>query len=219
LSVKGIVFDLDGTLLDTLQSIGAAFNRTLTRMKMPEWDIDAYRYFIGEGVYKCAERCLPETHRTEETINRLVELEREDYSRNWEADAGPYDGIEQLILDAKSRGLSLAVLSNKDDGFAKQCVNHYFPDSPFDSIIGYSSSVPHKPDPTGAGLVAQKLGLQSEELVMVGDTSIDIHTAQACNMHSIGVLWGFRDLVELEMAGADKIIQRPDELLSAIELF
>jgi len=188
-------------------------------MQMPVWDIDAYRYFIGEGVYKCAERCLPEAKRTEETINQLVELEREDYSKNWKVDAGPYDGIKKVILDAKSQGYRLAVLSNKDDGFAKQCVNHYFPDSPFDSIIGYSSSVPHKPDPTGAGLVARSLGLQSEELVMVGDTSIDILTAQACKMYSIGVLWGFRETAELEAAGADKIIQHPDELLTTINQF
>jgi phosphoglycolate phosphatase len=219
LQIKGIVFDLDGTLLNTLKSIAAAFNRTLKKMDMPEHELEDYRYFIGEGVYKCAERCLPLERRSKENIDRLVELEREDYSTSWKADAEPYNGIKTLISSAKEKGFKLAVLSNKDDRFAKQCVDHYFPDLPFESIIGYSDSVPHKPDPTGANLIAQTLDLQPEELVMVGDTSIDILTAQACNMHSVGVLWGFREINELKKAGAEKIIKHPAELLTLISQF
>jgi phosphoglycolate phosphatase len=219
LQIKGIVFDLDGTLLDTLKSIASAFNRTLKKMGMPEQDVDDYRYFIGEGVYKCAQRCLPENSRSQENIDRLVELEREDYSLSWKADAEPYEGIRALLNNAGVEGFKMAVLTNKDDRFAKQCVDHYFPDLPFESIIGYSELVPHKPDPTGANLIAQSLELQPEELVMVGDTSIDILTARACNMHSVGVLWGFREIAELEKAGAEKVINHPAELLTTISQF
>jgi len=219
LQIKGIVFDLDGTLVDTLESIGAAFNRTLKKMGMPEWEIEKYRYFVGEGVYACAERCLPKEHRTKRMINQLVELERKDYSINWKVDTGPYSGIEELVVNAIKAGFKLAVLSNKDDRFVKQCVDHYFPNLPFDSVIGYSHTVPHKPDPVGGRIIAQHLDLAAAELVMVGDSSIDIHTAQACNMHSVGVLWGFREIEELEAAGAEIIIEHPNELLSAISQF
>jgi phosphoglycolate phosphatase len=214
--IKAIVFDLDGTLLNTLESIGNAFNRSLRKMDMPTHEIDRYRYFIGDGVFNCARRCLPSKHCNEKNINKLVEIERLDYARSWKIDAQPYDGIQALLDCAQGAGYRLAVLTNKDDVFAQQCVRHFFPTTNFDCIVGHSSGVPHKPDATGGFLIAGQLGLATGELAMIGDTSIDIHTAQACNMFSVGVLWGFREIAELEEAGADRIIEHPNQLLDIL---
>jgi phosphoglycolate phosphatase len=217
LTIKAIVFDLDGTLLNTLESIGNAFNRSLRKMDMPVHEIDRYRYFIGDGVFNCAKRCLPSEHCNEENVNKLVEIERLDYARSWKIDAQPYDGIQALLDSLVGAGYRLAVLTNKDDVFAQQCVRHFFPATRFDCVVGHSSSVPHKPDATGGNLIAEQLGFATCELAMIGDTSIDIHTAQACNMFSVGVLWGFREIAELEAAGADRIIEHPSQLLDILE--
>lgn len=214
--IRAIVFDLDGTLLDTLESIGNAFNRSLRKMGMPVHPIDRYRHFIGAGVIECARRCLPAPQRNEENISKLAENERKDYARSWKFDAQPYEGIQTLLDAARSSHYRLAVLTNKDDEFARQCIRHFFPDTSFDCIIGHSPSVPHKPDATGGLMIAENLGLTPQELAMVGDTSIDIDTARACNMFSVGVLWGFRDRAELEEAGANDIIAHPGELLEVL---
>ncbi len=214
--IRGIVFDLDGTLLNTLKSIANAFNRSLLQMGFPTHDIESYRLFVGDGVYRCAERCLPAEQRTTKNINQLVEIERQDYATGWKLDAMPYEGISDLLESAEANSLKLAVLTNKDDQFAQQCVSYFFPTTPFSSIIGHSEKIPHKPDPAGGMLIANQLDLAPRELVMVGDTNIDIHTAKACNMVSVGVLWGFRERKELVDAGADKIITHPNELLGIL---
>jgi len=214
--IKGIVFDLDGTLLNTLESIGNAFNRSLRQMELPTHNIEAYRLFVGDGVYRCAERCLPVEQRTTARINQLVEIEREDYATSWKLDAIPYQGIKNLLVSAESMSYKLAVLTNKDDQFAQQCISYFFPTTEFSSLVGHSPEIPHKPDPAGGRRVAKQLNLAPRELVMVGDTNIDIHTAKACNMDSVGVLWGFREREELEQAGADNIINPPNELLGIL---
>jgi phosphoglycolate phosphatase len=214
--IKAIVFDLDGTLLNTLESIGNAFNRSLRKLELPVHEIDRYRYFIGDGVFNCARRALPPDHCNEENVNKLVEIERLDYATSWKDDAQPYDGIQALLDSLRGADYRLAVLTNKDDVFAQQCVRHFFPATQFDCVVGHSESVPHKPDATGGNLIAEQLGLATHELAMIGDTSIDIHTAQACNMFSVGVLWGFREIAELEEAGANRIIASPSQLLDVL---
>ena len=185
-------------------------------MDMPTHNIEAYRYFIGNGLLKCAERCLPVEHRSDTNIKRLAEIEIQDYARNWQLDTEPYDGIMTLLDLAAKADYALAVLSNKDETFTRQCVEHFFSSTDWAMIVGHSANVPHKPDPAGANLIAKHLGLMSQELVMVGDTSIDIATARACNMFCVGVLWGFREIAELEEAGADRIIEHPDQLLAIL---
>ena len=215
--IKAIIFDLDGTLLNTLTSIGNSFNRALLKMGMPLHDIQDYRYFIGDGVFKCAERCLPVENRSNTTINQLADLERQDYAQNWQLHTQPYQGILGLLETAEKAGFQLAVLSNKDETFTLQCIHHFFPATTWAAIVGHSNKVPHKPDPTGAFLIAKQLRLDPQELAMVGDTGIDIATARACNMFCVGVLWGFREFAELEDAGANRIIEHPDELLGNLK--
>ena len=215
--IKAIIFDLDGTLLNTLTSISHSFNRALLKMGMPTHDSQDYRYFIGDGVYKCAERCLPSKNRDDATIKQLAELERQDYAQNWQTHTEPYQGIPDLLEAAEAAGYELAVLSNKDDAFTQYLVRHFFPDTNWAIVVGHSEEVPHKPDPTGATLIAKQLRLEPRELAIVGDTSIDITTAQACNMFCVGVLWGFREFAELADAGANRIIERPEQLLDCLK--
>lgn len=214
--IEGIVFDLDGTLLNTLESIGKAFNRSLKKMDLPVHAIDSYRYFIGDGVFECAKRCLPSNHRNDENIKTLVEIERKDYAQSWKYDAQPYAGIQALLDSAQSAGYRLAVLTNKDDEFAQQCIRYFFPTTSFDCIVGHSTTIPHKPDPTGGLMIAERLGLATQKLAMIGDTKTDIDTALACNMFSVGVSWGFREITELKDAGANRIIEHPKQLLEIL---
>ena len=213
---RAVVFDLDGTLLDTLNSIAGAFNRSLSKMGLPGHEIDAYRHFIGDGVFRCAERCLPVALRDDRHIEELVRLERQDYAVTWKQDTAPYPGITDLLKTLQSLGIPVNVLSNKDDPFTRRCVRHFFPDIHFHCVIGYSENVPHKPDPAGCRLIVQRLGLTPEDMILVGDTRMDMETARACNMPSVGVLWGFRDLDELQEAGAGRIIRHPAELLKRL---
>ncbi|MCZ6503125.1 MAG: HAD family hydrolase [Gammaproteobacteria bacterium] len=215
--IKAIIFDLDGTLLDTLTSIGNSFNRALLEMGMPIHDIQDYRHFVGDGVFKCAERCLPVEKRSDITINQLADLERQDYAQTWQLHTQPYQGILDLLEAAEKAGFQLAVLSNKDETFTRQCIQYFFPATNWAVIVGHSKEVPYKPDPTGAYLIAKQLRLEPQELAIVGDTGIDIATARACNMFCVGVLWGFRESAELEDAGANRIIEHPDQLLGNLK--
>jgi len=216
LQMKAILFDLDGTLLNTLSSISGAFNRALQQMGYPPHPTEKYRYFIGDGVFQCAKRCLPTHEATQATLRRLVELERIEYQKSWHQQVQPYDGITDLLVELRNRDISTAVLTNKDQQAAEQCVHRFFPSNEFKHILGYDGSRPHKPDPDGGNWLLKKMGVDQEHAMMVGDTAVDILTGKACKMRAVGVLWGFRDGSELNEAGADDIIQKPIELLDLL---
>lgn len=215
--IQGFIFDLDGTLLDTLESIAAAFNRSLEALGYPGHATDAFRYFIGDGARQCAIRCLPADERQEENIARLLDTWRDDYGSHWHELAQPYPGIVELLTTLNARSVPIAALSNKDDKFSKQCVDFFLPSIAFTAVQGFSASVPHKPDPAGAQLVAASMKLSHETLALVGDTAVDMNTAHACNMQAVGVLWGFREANELSAAGAQFIIEHPLDLLKFID--
>lgn len=212
--IEGYIFDLDGTLLNTLESLAASFNRSLASLGYPVHAVDDYRYFIGDGQRKCVERALPPGDVTEANVQAVMRAQQADYSDSWQDLAAPYDGIEELLAELSHRGLALAVLSNKDHPFAVRCVEHFFPGIRFGAIQGYTPDIPHKPDPKGALAIAARLGLAPRHIAFVGDTATDMRTATACGMPGIGVLWGFRDAAELNLAGAAHIIGHPSELLS-----
>ncbi|MBT3427114.1 MAG: HAD family hydrolase [Gammaproteobacteria bacterium] len=214
--MKAILFDLDGTLLNTLSSISTAFNQALEQMGYPQHSTEQYRYFIGDGVFQCARRCLPVKEANKATIARLVELERIEYQKSWHQQVQPYDGVADLLVEIGKRKLSTAVLTNKDQQAAEQCVQRFFPSHEFSHILGYDGTRPHKPDPTGGNWILEKLGIDEKHAMMVGDTAVDILTGKACKMRAVGVLWGFREAAELNEAGADHIIQQPCELLALL---
>jgi phosphoglycolate phosphatase len=213
---KAVLFDLDGTLLDTLEDLGNAMNRVLTRRGFPTRSLDAYRYFIGEGTVLLVTRALPPSERNDSTIRKCLEAFLEEYDRTWNVRTRAYDGVEDVLGVLTDRGLRMAVLSNKPDDFTKRCVAQLLPNWRFDLVLGQRDGVPPKPDPMGALEVARGLSLSPAAFLYIGDSAIDMKTAVAAGMFPVGVLWGFRPLEELQEGGAQALIQYPMEILELL---
>lgn len=223
-----VLFDLDGTLLDTLEDVGNAANRALRRSGFPEHPLPEYRYLLGGGVRRLFSAALPEPARTEENIRNCIASFHEEYQAAWNVRTRPYLGIPELIAELRRRGIPLAVLSNKPHDFTRQCIQAHFPEGPcgppsllrvgpFAVVFGERVGIPPKPDPAGAVEVAALLGIAPGDTLYLGDTSIDMRTARGAGMRPIGVLWGFRDRDELLSAGAERILAEPHELLPLID--
>lgn len=215
---RAILFDLDGTLLDTLEDIGNSMNRVLAKNGFPGHGMDTYRYLVGEGVAMLVTRALPEGQRNDDTIRTCIRFYREDYAQNWNVRTKPYDGVPEMLDTLTARGLKMAVLSNKPDDFTKQCVSEYLPKWKFDVVFGQRNSIPQKPDPSGAKEVASHLNILPEKFLYLGDTSVDMKTAVAAGMFPVGALWGFRSADELLANGAQALIEKPREIVNLLSL-
>ena len=215
--VKAILFDLDGTLLDTLVDIADSANSTLARYGFPTHSLDVYRYFIGDGVNMLISRALPKEKRSSDIIAKCVKGFREFYSLNWNAKTRPYDGVLELLDALAAKHIKMTILSNKPDNFTKQCVSELLPNHHFEMILGQRDGVPMKPDPAGALLIAENLGIAPSQFLYLGDSAIDMDTAVRAGMFPVGVLWGFRPLEELQEYGAQAVIERPVDLLELLD--
>lgn len=214
---KGVIFDLDGTLLNTLGCIGSAFNQALKIFSYPEHPIENYAAFIGDGVFKCAERALPNEVRTQPVIDALVACEREIYDATWHDNIEIYDGVPALLRALREDNVPTAVLTNKDQLAADICLESCFPEHRFEAVIGYTGVYPHKPHPDCGNALLDRLQLAPSKVMMLGDTSVDIQTARACKLFAVGVSWGFRTRHSLEQTGCDLLIDHPSQLLPAIK--
>ena len=214
--IRGIVFDLDGTLLDTLETLAAAHNEALARHGHPPRPVDAYRYYIGNGARKCVERSLPQDARDDATIDAVTASFKVIYDDAWRRGTQPYEGIPELVTRLRERGYALAVLSNKDHPFTQKIIEHFFDDGTFDAVQGHSDAVPHKPSPVGIRHIADTLDLPLSALTLVGDTRVDMETAVAAGIDGVGATWGFRDAAELTEAGATCLIDHPVALCSQL---
>ncbi|MBI9077418.1 MAG: HAD family hydrolase [Desulfatibacillum sp.] len=210
---KAVIFDLDGTLVNTLDDLTDSANRALAAHGFPVYTVEEYKYFIGSGAETLAQRILPEGHRDDATVARILDAFKEDYSQNWKVKSRVYEGIPQLLEAVDSMGLKRAVLSNKLHEYTLLCVEEFFAPQTFEMVLGMRPEVPHKPDPAGAFEIADFLSLNPEECVFLGDSATDIHTALAANMLPVGALWGFRTEDELTRAGAQVEISHPMELM------
>lgn len=217
MSFKAIIFDLDGTLIDSLEDLCNAANRVLKKNNFPTHKMEKYRYFVGEGVVALITRALPDEIKNEDIINSCVGEFREEYRKSWNIKTKPYEGIAEMLDLITLRGLKMAVLSNKPDYFTKKCVAAFLPNWKFDRIIGQRDDVPKKPDPAGAKEIAEYLAVSPSEIIYVGDTPIDMETAIAAGMLPVGVLWGFRPEDELKKSGAHIVIQKPEEIIEVID--
>jgi phosphoglycolate phosphatase len=213
---RGIIFDLDGTLLDTLDDIANAANATLSRNGFPEHPIEAYNYFVGDGVQTLIERILPEGNKTESTIRTCLGTMREEYINHLNVKTKPYEGILALLKELQGLGFRLSVLSNKPHELTVECVHHYFGKASFSPIVGQKPNVPKKPDPSAANQIVKDWNLKPSEVFYMGDTSTDMKTAKAAGLYPIGVTWGFRTEQELLDHGAQMIINHPLEFSAAI---
>lgn len=209
---QAVLFDLDGTLLDTLEDLAAAMNRSLTACGWPTHALSAFREFIGDGARMLAERALPEAARSEPEIDRLLAEFAPDYGQNWAVETRIYPGIERMLERLEQQGVQLAVLSNKPDRYMPAIRTRFFAQVPFRLFRGQCEGIPRKPDPAGARLIAQELGVVPGDILYVGDSDIDMHTAAAAGMRACGVLWGYRDGEHLRAAGAQMLVSDPLEI-------
>ena len=213
---RAVLFDLDGTLLDTLADIAHAANEVLEHLGFATHPPEAYRRFIGDGVAVLFRRALPPGHDEPERVARCVADYRETYGRVWNVRTRPYDGIAALLDGLTSRGLGLAVLSNKPDDFTGLCVAEYLARWPFRAVLGHREGTPRKPDPAGALEIVHRLGVPAGQFLYVGDTAVDMETARSAGMRPVGAAWGFRPAEELWAAGAETVIAQPADLLEIL---
>jgi len=216
MTYKAIIFDLDGTLLNTLDDLGNAMNRVLSDMGFPTHAIDTYRSFIGDGVDNLIKRALPEKNRNEVTVHTCIEAFLEDYHKNSNSYTRAYKGIPELLDALKERGLKTAVLSNKPHDTTNLCVAELLQRWLFDAVLGHRDGTPHKPDPSGALEISMRLNIPPGEFLFLGDSGVDMETAIAAGMFPVGVLWGFRSAEELEERGAQALISHPLEVLDLL---
>lgn len=211
-----VIFDLDGTLLDTIGDLAAACNVVLERRGLPLHTYEQYCHFVGNGIMRLVERALPEELRTPEYVARVRADFVEYYTAHIDLLTKPYDGIEELVGELARRGVRMAVASNKFQAGTEKLVGRYFPAVKFDAVLGQRPDVPLKPDPAIVGEILALTDTARERVLYVGDSGVDMETAAAAGVRSAGVTWGFRDRAELATAGARHIVDRPAELLELL---
>ncbi len=214
--IKAVIFDLDGTVSDTVSTIAHFGNMALEYYGLPPIDTEKFKYFAGDGKVVLLHRMLEYHDADTEEMFKKVEAK---YDAEYEADpiyiTKPFDGVIDELKKLKERGIKLAVLSNKPDNVTVMVAGQLFGDL-FDIVHGKRENIPTKPDPEGTVILMEELGVTKDECVFVGDTNVDIFTAKNVGMKSIGVLWGFRDEKELSSAKADYIIEKTDEIFNTI---
>ncbi|MCT7486930.1 HAD family hydrolase [Aliarcobacter cryaerophilus] len=212
---KTVIFDLDGTLLDSIEDIAFSMNKVLESLQLPTHKIEDYKHFVGGGVDILVENAL--SNQSKEIKYEVIKRFKIEYDGKLHSKTLPYDGIYELLDELKKLDINLAVLSNKPHEFTVSYVNHFFKNYNFKEIHGQKKDVPKKPDPKAALDIVKCLDSSCENTYFIGDTKIDMQTAKSANMTAIGVLWGFRDEKELRDFGADFIVSNPLEILKILQ--
>lgn len=211
-----VLFDLDGTLLDTLQDIADSVNKGLGHLGFPQHEIEAYKALIGAGKEVLALRALPEHHRNVVTVEKLLAYINEEYSKHWADNTHPYEGIPELLDGLTVNDIKIAILSNKPHDLTKMMVAKMLSRWHFEVVVGALPSVLKKPDPTAALQITRHLNISPSQFLYLGDSGIDMETADRAGMYPVGALWGFRSAEELLEGGARTLIEHPRELLSIL---
>ncbi len=214
---KGCIFDLDGTLTDTLESLTYSVNETLKEMKLPAIEDEQCRMFVGNGARVLLEKSLKAAgDRNNSRIDEAMERYGRIFGENCTYHVEPYDGIRTMLGELKSRGIKIAVLSNKPHQQAVDVVENIFGKGIFTYVLGQCDDIPRKPDPSGVFVVLDKMHLNADECLYIGDSEVDIATGSAAGVDTVGVEWGFRSKEVLKRAGAAQTIEKPSELLSLL---
>lgn len=213
---RALIFDLDGTLVDSLEGIAAALNHALRLAFLPTHSLEAVRGFIGDGARILIERSVP-AESPETLLDEVERAFKAEYEIAWPLGTSPYAGITDLLETLQEHGTTLAVLSNKPHAFTESMVAQIFPTIRFGVVLGQRGGIPHKPDPGGALEISAQLGIKPECCCIIGDSTMDIETARNAKMKAIAVSWGFHDCERLVRAGATSIAHDPEELLRICE--
>lgn len=214
---NAVIFDLDGTLLDTLQDLVNTLNSVLNFHNYPTHTLDECRFLVGHGMRELVRKGLPENARKDEHIDLLLKEFMACYADNWNVHSKPYPGIAALLDTITERNIKMAILSNKADHFTSLCAKSLLKTWNFDVVMGHKEGIARKPDPEGALLVARMLGEDPAAILYVGDSGIDMLTASRAGMYPLGVLWGFRPKSELLEFGAKTVVQHPEEIMGMLD--
>ncbi|MFB9078449.1 HAD family hydrolase [Flavobacterium procerum] len=212
---KGIIFDLDGTLVNSLEDISDAMNKVLQGLNFPTHTYETYQYFIGSGLRNLVSKALPATNNSDEQIEICFECMINEYREMCTLKTKPYDGIVELLEKLTSQNIKMAVFSNKADELTKKIASEIFPNN-FDTAIGLSTEELKKPNPFEAVEISKKWNLKPEEILFVGDSDIDMQTAVNANMFPVGVTWGYRTEEELKNSGAKVVVNTASELIEIL---
>lgn len=214
---KLVIFDLDGTLLNTIEDLAQSANYALEKNEFATHSMASYPFFVGNGVRRLITRVLPEDHRDEETIDRLLKDFKEYYNEHCTQYTRPYDGMPELLMDLHEMGVRMAVASNKYQLAVDKIIHHYFPDINFVAIEGQREGMNIKPDPSVVFAILAKAQVPKAETLYVGDSGVDMETARRACVDSVGVTWGFRPQKELNEYHANCIVDRPLDILDVVE--
>lgn len=215
MAYRAAVFDLDGTLLNTLADLAASGNELLASYGMTSHPQQDYRFFVGNGSRKLMERIIPDA--SPEQIDEALSRYKTIYNRRLTEKTAPYDGIMEMLSELRNRGVRLAVCTNKHISAAEQLIRTFFPLDMFDALDGDRPGIPRKPDPAHVRFVMEKMDIAPEETVYLGDSGVDMQTAINAGNFPIGVLWGFRDKEELLENGAKVLLSHPSELFEKVD--
>lgn len=211
---KAVIFDLDGTLVNSLDDLADSVNKVLSSYNLPTHDIESYKYRVGNGIRKLMERSLPEDKQN--LLDEALIKFKAVYAEHNLDKTRPYDGIIELLQKLQAQNIKLGVCTNKHDEAAKDIIRILFSENIFDCIIGDKPGLKRKPDPGKVLAIADSWGIKPQEVVYLGDSGVDMQTAVNADMLAVGVLWGFRTADELNANGADILIDTPQKLLTAV---
>lgn len=215
---KLAIFDLDGTLLNTIKDLGDAVNYALDRNGFHTHSVASYPYFVGNGVRRLIERSLPEDARkSSTTVNTMLKDFKQFYNEHNTDRTEPYDGIPELLQQLQDNGVQLAVASNKYQQATLKIINTFFPNIDWVAIVGQQEDIPIKPDPSIIFMILAQAHISKQDTIYIGDSGIDMETARRACIDSVGVTWGFRPVKELKEYHANVIINRPQDILPIIE--
>ncbi len=215
--IKLAIFDLDGTLLNTIADLGASTNYALKQLGYPTHELNKYNFMVGNGIDLLFERALPEGSKSTENVAKMRKIFIEYYQNNITTHTTPYDGIIELLDTIHKSGIKLAVASNKYQLGTTTLVEHFFPNIPFVAILGQRQGIPTKPDPHIINDILSVCPAEPTEILYVGDSGVDMKTAQNANLIACGVSWGIRPVEEIKAYNPEYIVNHPSEILEIIK--
>ena len=215
MKIKAVIFDMDGTTVDTIEGLAYAMNYVLEKNSLPKRSINEYKVFVGNGLKKMVERALPNNEYSDEEINLFLEEMVDFYEKNWDYELRLYNGIDNLLDELTKKGIIIAINTNKVQHIAEKIASNCLANWTISHVIGDRINFPNKPSPEGVKEILKDLKIEAKDIIFVGDSNVDIETGRNANIMTVAVSWGFREKAELEEA--DYIIDHPMELIDIIE--